>query len=64
MRHPLLLQQSLPRLPQPPAPAPPDFETSHLDLLGGLPGGSAPDQAPDEDERQVSPTKSFFLHPA
>ena len=60
MRHPLLLQRSLPRLPQPPLAAPPDFETSHLDLLEGVPGGSVPDQAPAEAEEQVGPHAHSF----
>jgi hypothetical protein len=45
MRHPLLLQRSLPPLPKPPASTPPeDFEKSYLDLLGP-PGSNVPKQS-------------------
>ena len=55
MRHPLLLQRALPRLPAPPVPAPADFETSHLDLAGE-PGSDIeppPDQAPSDTDLAV-----------
>ena len=59
MRHPLLLQRSLPRLPAPPvsAPADFDFETSHLDLAGE-PGSSvdpSPVRARSDAEPAVQP---------
>ena len=57
MRHPLLLQRALPRLPTPPVPAPADFETSHLDLAGE-PGSSVdppPDRTPSDTDSAVLP---------
>lgn len=47
MRHPLLLQRSLPRLPPIPLTPAQDLDTSFLDLVGAS-GSSTPLEAPPE----------------
>ena len=50
MRHPLLLQRSLPRLPPIPLTPAQDLDTSFLDLVGP-PSSSTPVEAPPETSK-------------